>query len=144
MFSRFTDFLEVACASDTPPLLQDFILMVFPFYRTLLSCLEVEKCVKIDFTLQNEIILTKVLNSSEKQSCSLYHEVEKDSHYTRYCPYNSHSKQTIVEHLGHSGWLQKVTSLIILLIFKKTTEDVVIINKDLLIFYHEIVDMDNS
>ena len=51
MFSRLTDFLEVARASDKPPLPQDFILMDFPFYRTLLSCLEAEKCFKIDVTL---------------------------------------------------------------------------------------------
>ena len=38
-----------ARVSNMPPLLQNFILMVFPFYRTL--CLEVEKCGKIDFTL---------------------------------------------------------------------------------------------
>ena len=49
MFSRLTDFLEVARASDKPPLPQDFILMDFPFYRTLLSCLEAENFLKINF-----------------------------------------------------------------------------------------------
>ena len=45
----FVDY--VLRAYNMPPLSQKFILMGFPFYKTLLYCLEVEKCVRIDFTL---------------------------------------------------------------------------------------------
>ena len=56
-----------ARVSNMPPLLQNFILMVFPFYRTLLSCLEAEKSVRIDFILQSAIISYQSLNSTALQ-----------------------------------------------------------------------------
>ena len=37
VFSKTIDFLDVASASSMP-LPKNFIVMVFPFYRTLLSC----------------------------------------------------------------------------------------------------------
>ena len=43
------DFLDMARASSMPPPLQNFILMTFVFYRTLLASLEVEKCGKMVF-----------------------------------------------------------------------------------------------
>ena len=46
----FSRFLDVANASSVPHMLRNLILMILLFCRTLLSCLEADISVKIDFT----------------------------------------------------------------------------------------------
>ena len=49
-FFTISRFLDVANASSMPHMLRNLILMILLFCRTLLSCLEAEISVKIDFT----------------------------------------------------------------------------------------------
>ena len=48
----FSRYLELANASRMPHLPRNLILMILLFYRTILSCLEADKCVKSYFTMQ--------------------------------------------------------------------------------------------
>ena len=45
-------FLDVANASSIPHVLRNLMLMVFLFYRTILSCLETEKSVEFNLPMQ--------------------------------------------------------------------------------------------
>ena len=47
----FSRFLDAANASSMPHLLRNLILTILLFYRTILSCLESEKCVEFNFTM---------------------------------------------------------------------------------------------
>ena len=51
LFFYIFRFLDVANASSMPHLPSNLILMILPFYRTILPCLEAEKCVKFYFTM---------------------------------------------------------------------------------------------
>ena len=51
LFFQIFRFLDVANASSMPHLPSNLILMILPFYRTILPCLEAEKCVKFYFTM---------------------------------------------------------------------------------------------
>ena len=50
VFSRFPDFSTYLDVCSMSHMLINLILMILLFYRTLLSCLEAEISVKIDFT----------------------------------------------------------------------------------------------
>ena len=50
VFLDISRFLDIANASGMPHLLRNLILMILLFCRTLLSCLEAEISVKIEFT----------------------------------------------------------------------------------------------
>ena len=51
IFFFISRFLDVANASSMPHLPRNLILMILFFYRTILSCLEAEKCVEFNFTM---------------------------------------------------------------------------------------------
>ena len=66
-FFQISRFLDVAKAYSMPNLLRNLIMMILFFYRTLLSCLEAEKSVKINFISYSAIISYQSLNSSASQ-----------------------------------------------------------------------------
>ena len=51
LFFLMNRFIDAANAFTMPHLPRDLILMILPFYRTFLSCLEAEKFLKFYFTM---------------------------------------------------------------------------------------------
>ena len=51
LFFYISRFLDVADASIMPHLPRNLILMILLFYKTFLSCLEAQKCVRFCFTM---------------------------------------------------------------------------------------------
>ena len=51
IFFQISRFLDVSNVSSMPHLPRNLIVVILLFYRTILSCLEAEKCVKFDFTM---------------------------------------------------------------------------------------------
>ena len=68
-----------------PHMLRNLILMILLFCRTLLSCLEAEISVKIDFTYLSAIISYQRLNNSEDGTNQSINHVFQDYFIAYYC-----------------------------------------------------------
>ena len=69
-FLDISRFLDVANASGMPHLPRNLILMILLFYRTFLSCLEAENCVKFYFTMK----ILKNSRAAETAVCHMSHK----------------------------------------------------------------------